>query len=445
MALVARRDGSDLRTKDQASRRLCGELEERNKVIGTLENALAKKDAELKEVEKDIKELDSLNEASSLVIRRFEKERAIAPEDALDAITRKENALKIEERRHIVLRKEVHNLPLITAAKDKELEGVQSELNYVTEVTGWCAGRKPMDAAHFEQSMAAIQEMEQLIRRLEDERKTMNLILRKKEQLIETLRTELLRKKELEDQLLAANNSTRVMDRDVREVQAEILERRKEHSKHDMAIVAVESSRDMVCLNSLEEDVRFLQGEVDRNAQVTKEQARLIKAQQFRTEQLEARVACVMEAVESLGLEREAQATLRNVISASTSANIADITVETVLPANEAIDAELFEALHRDLTEMRNSSSMKDILTLEKGATFEALARKMEIMIQAKRIESQVFEQERAEQDQQLYELRRQLEDQQHTWMAQLKEPTRKRLNMQRQLTKVLTDPVVRK
>ena len=443
MALVTRPDLSNdralSRTKDLAGGRILEELDEKAKVIGNLEAALGKRTAELARLDSEVKELDSLNEASSLIIQQFEKERPLAQEDALDSITRKQNTLKLEQRRTAALRQEVHNLPLLQKAKDKELAQFQQQLNHISEVTGWCQGRKPVDSATFEESMQAIRDMEILIKRLEEERKTMGLILRKKETLIETLRNELNRKKELDEQLLATNNAVRVADRDVREVNNEIAERKKEHGRHDMALVATENSRDLVALNHLEEDLRFLQGEVERNTQFTKDQARLIKAQQFRTEQLEARIACVMDAIQALGLEQNVQSILKGAISTLGATNAADITMETVLPPNEQISVELYEALVRNLSEMRNASSMKDILSLEKSATFEALSRKLEIMLQSKRIEQQVFEQERSEQEEQLYELRRQLEDQQVAWMQQLKEPTRRRLQMQRQVAKALT------
>eukprot|EP00759_Apiculatamorpha_spiralis_P057212 PhF_6_TR8501/c0_g1_i1/m.13301 len=443
MALVARRDDRALRSKDQASNRIVSELEDRNRIIQTLEQAVAKKDAELKSLEEEIQELESQNESNQLTIMQFEKDHPIAPEDALDAITRKENTIKIEQKRLANLRKDVHDLPLITVQRDKELQSAEAELQNIIEVTGWCPTRKPMDAANYERSIVEIQEMEDLIRRLEDERKTVSLILRKKDALIDTLRGELERKQELEEQLNATNNSVRVADRDVREVMQEVNEKRKEHNRHDDALVAVEKSRDIVALNSLEDDVRFLQSEVDRNVQSAKDQARIIKAQQFRIDQLEARVECVMDASRNLGLERDVNQALKSLLVLSTS-DAKQVTLETVLPSAETIDVELYEVLNRDLSELRNASSMKDILTLEKRATMEALARKLEIMLQSKRIEAQVFEQEKLEQEAQLLELRRQLEDQQHVWMDQLKDPTRKRLHMQRQLTKTLnpTTPV---
>eukprot|EP00760_Papus_ankaliazontas_P013460 PhM_4_TR15736/c0_g1_i1/m.32239 len=117
MALVTRNtERAIARTKDQAVTRLGIDLEEKTRIITQLEAAIQKRDVELDVLQNEIKELESVNEANTLAITRVEREHgiaAIAPEDAYDTIVRKENTLKLEERRCASLRKEVHDLPLV--------------------------------------------------------------------------------------------------------------------------------------------------------------------------------------------------------------------------------------------------------------------------------------------------------------------------------------------
>lgn len=391
-----------------------GIYSEQQQKIRMLEKTLRQREDELKHAKEERRMLDELATVNELAVRKLEHERDsrhLLPEESLDTIVRLENTLKLDRLRSESLTKEKRLLEQQLAKQEKEITKLAGELEMIKSETGWTRSSRANGISRDAKgSENKIGELQLMIQRLEEEQRTNKQIQRKKTQLIETLSKELDGKKQLEEDLYQAQNTIKVKDRELKDQIEELKTLKRIHAKKDKLIITMENEKDELPIKALEGDKRFLQAEISKHMEVRRQQDRTIKAQQFRIEQLEARVETITQALKDLKMDRYLGDAIKGNIEVKEVQDRDLSNLANVVPEKEMIDVELYEMLQRDLESLRNALHMKEVIITEKDANVEALEKKVEILVHSKRAEGRSANAERKDYAYQIDDLKRALD-----------------------------------
>ena len=299
--------------------------------------------------------------------------RDIAAEDALDTIVRLENALKIAQRRNALLGREQQRHEKLLKDRSKVLEKLTKEEDELRSATGWTG------ESHVEHDVQGrIGEMVKVEQVVNRELVGAAVLVKKKQQLVETLEVELSKKKEKEEFLLQMFNDIRVKDRDVKEMEVRVQKLRDEHEKNQSLIEVAKSKQATLSIHSLQEDTQSLKRTVEQHRETRRHQEDIIKAQVFRASQLQTRIDIVTAALQDLKLGKEFERSVpKSSLVPATSFGEPQSASE-VVPADEQVAMSLFKLLLRDHDSMRTNVARKDVMLLEKEATVQALEAKLE-------------------------------------------------------------------
>lgn len=365
------------RTMDAARVRIQNEIDAKTLRIAELESQIQQREEETRHLEQE-NEGNKQEEMMDQVALRNEgserNPRNIAPEDALDTIIRLENAVKLASRRNTLYEKELAVRQRNLKEQTKDLDKFRKEHNELISVTGFSSETKTEDV---DTLRGHVEEMERLETTLQEEAKTAKVIIRKKQQLVETLQKELEDKKKAEEDLFALYNDIRVKDRDVHQAEAELEDFKRQDRKRNSALALADERRDVVALSCLEKDKDYLKKEVARSREVLRRQDVVQKKQVQRQLQLQARIDMISAALKDLGWDKELEQSIAN------GALIADPIGEPddddrIMPPNEVVPAEVFELLRINFETVSNNLSRKDILLLEKTAVVQAMEEKVQ-------------------------------------------------------------------
>eukprot|EP00994_Dinema_validum_P007621 NODE_639_length_1478_cov_259.118964_g476_i0.p1 GENE.NODE_639_length_1478_cov_259.118964_g476_i0~~NODE_639_length_1478_cov_259.118964_g476_i0.p1 ORF type:complete len:338 (-),score=93.47 NODE_639_length_1478_cov_259.118964_g476_i0:101-1114(-) len=282
--------------------------------------------------------------------------------------------------------------------KDKEVEKLNKQLDQILSDTGYVKGQPQKEPfKDIKNNENRIGELQLMVQKLEEEQRTSKQIQRKKTQLIETLSKELDTKKHVEEELYQAQNLIKVKDRDVKDLTDELKMLKRLDGKKDKQIICLRNEKDDIPIKKLEGDKRFLQSEIAKHLEIRRQQERTIKAQQYRIDQLEARLESVTTALKDLKLDNHMGDPSKGKIVPKDSShkNLGDI--NQIVPEKETIDIKMYEVLQQDLDQLRNALGLKEVIIQEKDQNVEALEKKVEILAHAKRTEGRVVSAERKE------------------------------------------------
>jgi len=359
-----------------ASASLAAEVDLQRATIEKLERQLVAADEELHR----LAPVDDGDERAAALAQRTKdcelNPRDIPAEDALDTIVRLENRLKLETRRNDLRSKEVDALKHELFEQRKVLKKEEDRTTHVIAVTGW--NGKTLSFDEQQQKAAQIAEMEELERKLEQEHRAAETIIRKKTSLIEHLEAEIALKKEEQEQLNLLYNDIRVKDRDLQELEREIAAMTQADKARNLALVAAKEKHDETAFNCIDDDIKFLRDMVKSKKDQKRHQERVIKAQVDRTKALTDRLETIAAGIRDLALEARYAETMRGAVAATEAPAGAADDLDRIEPANEMVPVATYELLSRDLEAMRAAVSRKDIMVLEKEAVVAALDIKLE-------------------------------------------------------------------
>lgn len=391
--------------------------------IRHVERQLARKEEELKTVQEELRVKDEIATVNQMTIRKQEHESSgtIVMEDSLDTIVCLENTLKLERSKVKTLLKDNKQLEFELSKRDKDVERLQRDYDTVLRETGYVKGtaqRQPFRDIKDQENR--IGELQLVIQKLEEEQRTSKQIQASKTQFIAELSKKLDVKKNVEEDLYQAQSVIKVKDREKRDLVDELktLKHQEEVDKHKKGALQ-EKNKEALVVKKLEGDKRFLQAEITKHVDMRRQQERTIKAQQFRIDQVEGRMDQLSAALKDLKLDKHMGGIMKTpaVPRDSSDKDLSDI--DQIVPQREAIDIEAYELLQRDVEQLRNSLSLKDVIIQEKDQNVEALEKKVEILAHAKRTETRSILTERKEFGYQIEDLKRALDIQQDTYRQQ--------------------------
>jgi hypothetical protein len=371
---------------DAARQRIQQEIDCAEAEIASLEQQLSKADADISRIVSQSEDTSALEVAERR--KEFERNpRNIAAEDALDTIVRLENTLKVVQRRNVLLSRENALQKKLHKDRIKVLEQRTKECDELVRVTGF---HDRYVAPPVEESRQKVEEMISLEATLNKELASAFVIIRKKEQLVETLQLELDKKVEKEEQLQLLYNDIRVKDRDCQEIQAQIDEIKREDRKKDSALVLAETRRGITSINSIRGDMDFLRNEIEKQKAVRRRQEEIIKAELQRARELQARLDVVQAALHDCKQDKEFEKmNAKSSMIVVASVEDPEETISQIIPEDEQIPIETYLLLHRNNELMRTSVSRKDMMVLEKEATIQALEAKLETQHHSYTVRSQ--------------------------------------------------------
>lgn len=374
--------------------------------IAKLERQLAAQEHELEQLSAENSERHNQMVEVQEKNKRLEKDpREIAAEDALDTIIRLENTLQVAKRRNTMLQRENNVLSKNVKEANKTLERTQQQRDELVQLTGWHPETHETDVDTLRLRVGEMITLEATIRK---ELATGKVLLAKKEQLSKALEAELKSKEDVQERVLMLYNDIRVADRDLFEVNAQIDELKREHRKKDGALVVLENRKDQVAFESLMGDKEYLQRECAGKKEIRRGQEVVLKAQQKRTADLQARLDLTMMAIRDLKLEQGLDKAVSKTLVTDPPAH--DPTdPDRINPPNETIPVETYELFQRDLAAMSTSVSRKDIMILEKQATVEALEAKLDGYTQSYNLTTQQQAQTKANKAIEVAELQEEL------------------------------------
>eukprot|EP01061_Rhynchopus_euleeides_P016960 TRINITY_DN2830_c0_g1_i3.p1 TRINITY_DN2830_c0_g1~~TRINITY_DN2830_c0_g1_i3.p1 ORF type:complete len:667 (+),score=388.64 TRINITY_DN2830_c0_g1_i3:72-2072(+) len=322
------------------------------------------------------------------------EEETILPEEALDKVVELEHAVKHQQKLNSETLRDTALTEKDIQTVDKRIDAVSRELQHIQRVTGFDSAHSNKDHIDFSLQEEEIAQLQQLVRRLEEEHRVGTARLSKKTQLLVTLSEEVEEKAEIEEQVFKAMNDLKVTDREVGELQEQLRLLRLDHMKTDRAITALEGRRDLGAVQSLNSDKVYLQSQIGQHKNAKREADRTIKAQAHRLAQLENRLSVVTAALKDLKTNNKIQRRLKDALMNAEveDADIDPYNIDNYLPAREVVDVELYELLQRDLEAITTSMKLKDIILLEKEATIEATELKLDELRKEKEDDEEYFQ-----------------------------------------------------
>uniref|UniRef100_A0A7S1L2R2 Uncharacterized protein n=1 Tax=Neobodo designis TaxID=312471 RepID=A0A7S1L2R2_NEODS len=301
--------------------------------------------------------------------------RSIAPEDALDTIVRLENHLKLQQRANALMAKELDRDRRTIKERRGTLHKIETNYAEVLKVTGW-DGKTLRSQDEQDEMKERINEMAMLAKKLREEHRAAQLIIHKKEHVVQFLHAELAKRNEQREQLDEKYNAIRVKDRDNREIllQIEKLQRVSEHTDNQVAVAR--QNQDTVALECLQEDNDYLKNLLKEKRQKRADQDRVMRAQASRVKQLTTRFEVIGGALRDLGLDRRAANALNAVPPPVEPIGEPD-DMERIAPSDEQIPTCVYELLVRDMASIRSAVARKDVMVVEKQCVKAAMEEKL--------------------------------------------------------------------
>lgn len=364
------------RSNEAAKQRIDLDADKISMRITELQNTLAHREDEILTIEEQIKAQAGEEQMDQVALRNESGERNprdIAPEDALDTIIRLENAVKLAGRRNVLIEKEVAAQQRALQERSKVLTSLRKQHGDLVSTTGYSA--ETTQSVNVDELRGHIEEMERLELSLGEEIKTAKVIVRKKQQLVDTLQREVEAKNQAEESLYELQNTVRVADRDVKQAEADLEDLKRQDQRRDSALRVAEGRRDVVAVDCLTRDNMYLKQEITRHREEVRNYEQTQKKQLQRCLQLQSRLDMISSAMKDSEFEKEFEQECNNALIADRGGDAADI--NRIFPPNEAVPAEVFELLRMNYDAVNDSLSRKDILLFEKRAVVSALEDKV--------------------------------------------------------------------
>ena len=302
--------------------------------------------------------------------------RSIAPEDALDTIVRLENHLKLQQRANALMGKELDRDRRTIKDRRNMLHKIEAQYSEVLKVTGW-DGKTLRSQEEQDETQDRIVEMANLAKKLREEHRAAQLIIHKKDHVVQFLHAELAKRNEQREQLDEKYNAIRVKDRDNRELllQIEKLQGVSEHTDNQVALAR--QNQDTVALQCLQDDNDYLKNLLREKRQKRADQDHVMRAQAARIKQLTTRFEVIGGALRDLGLDRRAANAL-NAVPPPVEAVGEPDDMERIAPADEQIPTCVYELLVRDMASIRSAVARKDVMVVEKQCVKAAMDEKLQ-------------------------------------------------------------------
>eukprot|EP01064_Diplonema_japonicum_P026862 TRINITY_DN3845_c6_g1_i1.p1 TRINITY_DN3845_c6_g1~~TRINITY_DN3845_c6_g1_i1.p1 ORF type:complete len:667 (+),score=318.37 TRINITY_DN3845_c6_g1_i1:40-2040(+) len=305
------------------------------------------------------------------------EEDTILPEEALDKVVELEHAIKLQQKVNEEVIRDTNLTEKDIQAVDKQIDSVAKELGHIQRVTGFDNSNNKKEHIDWNLQEEQILHLTELVQTLEREHSKGVQVLKKKTELLVRLSEEVEEKKEVEEQVFKCQNDINVVNKEMDEVREETNRLMKYHDKSDRAITVLEEQRDVVAVDSLQNDKQYLQRQISSHVSAKGESDRIIKAQAFRLGVLENRLGVVTNALKDLKSDQKIQRRLKDALTLTEDDDVDPTNLEAIMPANELIDIELYELLNRDLEAITTSMKLKNIILHEKEATIEATELKL--------------------------------------------------------------------
>lgn len=254
--------------------------------------------------------------------------------------------------------------------------------------------RSRAPAAAF-QSAPTAKENEQLrfeLLRLQKEKRMTDDLARRNEKVMQTLQAQLAARKTLHEKIGEQANRLRCLRRDAQERKTVLQRLLVEHEGLDTKLTIAMTPTGATSLMILDRDVTDLRRQVEDCVEGQRRvQDRVIKAQDFRIQQLERRLTAVRRGVQNRRLDRDV-AKIVNSLQASdatvtTSSEVPlDIQelydVDKILPADETVHPAIFSLLAEEKENLALRVHQYNTMLEEKDAAAEAVAHKIAELIE---------------------------------------------------------------
>ncbi|KAH9580181.1 hypothetical protein LSM04_009760 [Trypanosoma melophagium] len=231
-----------------------------------------------------------------------------------------------------------------------------------------------------------VEELETKKAIIEREIRAGQLLIKKKEKTILNMSELLREREEILDEINALNNEIRVTDRDAKCEEEALQELNAEHAAVDAKLNAamqinISSSRQII-----QKGIEAIKDEIDETVNGARRgQERVIKAQDYRIDQLERRLECIQKALQSNHLVREVDSLLsRNwesngeLIVVDSEADMYDL--EKIIPAQEKCHPVIYKLLLTEEERLSRRIETLNTIVKEKEDVIDALACKVEAL-----------------------------------------------------------------
>jgi hypothetical protein len=301
--------------------------------------------------------------------------RSIAPEDALDTIVRLENHLKLQQRSNALMQKELDRDRRMVKDRRNTLHLIETRFQEVLKVTGW-DGKTIRSRDEQDEMAERIHEMSLLAKKIREEHRAAQLIIHKKQHVVQFLHAELEKRNEQREQLDEKYNAIRVKDRDNRELLLQIEQLQVQSENNDNQIAVARQNQDTTALELLADDNDYLKNLLKDKKAKRADQDKVMRAQAARVKQLTTRFEVIGGALRDLGLDRRAANALNAVPPAVDAVGEPD-DMSRIAPEDEQVPTCVYELLVRDMASIRSAVARKDVMVVEKQCVKAAMEEKL--------------------------------------------------------------------
>ncbi|KEG14387.1 hypothetical protein DQ04_00491070 [Trypanosoma grayi] len=306
-------------------------------------------------------------------------------------LTQFDIAAKAVTQQNQALKKRVNELNRHIKTEGQRFAKVKQETKLLVDATGAqvtapgeANGYKP--ALHQHETEATPRELETRKAIIEKEIGAGRLLVKKKEQALIDLSELLQSRRELYDEVNALNNDIRVVDRDVKCEKETLQELIAEHDSVDAKLNAAVEVNASTSRLLIQQGIADIKDEIEETVKGTRRgQERVIKAQDYRIEQLERRLECIQKALQNNHLMREVDTILSQnwasrgeLISVGDEADMYDL--ETIIPAQEKCHPAIYNLFLTEKERLSRRMSQLKIIIKEKDEVVDALACKAEAL-----------------------------------------------------------------
>ncbi|KAG8346887.1 hypothetical protein TRVL_02283 [Trypanosoma vivax] len=210
-------------------------------------------------------------------------------------------------------------------------------------------------------------------------------LVKKKEQAVLSVASAMQERQEAVDQLNMVYNDIRVVDRDIKCEKEALRELIAEHDIVDAKLnEAIEANVSKTRL-LIEQGIHEIKAEIDETVNGSRRgQERVMKAQEFRIEQLERRLECIQKSLKNNHLWRDVDSILSHrwasrggeIVSTDVEATMYD--VEAIIPPQERCHPAIYNLFLTEKERLARNISLLNIIAKEKEEVIDALACKAE-------------------------------------------------------------------
>lgn len=371
--------------KELSLSRTTVELENALAMIDKLKDEMKKKDNKIKALQEQNKTLSEMETVSKLVKKKTESEKdrvranaKLVAEESLDKIILMENEQKLNKGRVQELENEIRTINLMLEKKDKSIE----------QLTKCVEDYKYKDERAYELECAN-SELKIQVDKLNKEVRTLQQVQRLKTSTIEKLNEQFEKLALVQEENKDLNKKLLQKEKDMNLLKTEINISKRANDKKDREIFKIAHERDEVPLKTLEHDKRFLQSELKKRNEAQSTNEKTIQYQKSRIEVLEARFAAITQALRDTKWDKVMKPAVFAPI-ASALANKQDekqvpvVQQEFTKPDDEHVSVILYNVLQADLDELRKLLHTNEILIKDKDMVIETLEKKLDIVEKSK-------------------------------------------------------------